>query len=241
MFPKPIDQVTPKEIDGWLQTRGAPKTRANHRISAISLMNFAKRKGYLLEDRLSAAERTERIKVAPTDDPDIFHPSELRKLLAAASPELRPFLAIGAFAGARTAEICRLTWACWNPRQKALSFPARVTKTARRRVITVEDNLAEWLNLYQGKREDLIVPYFNIHKFLRPLTEEAGVKWKQNGLRKSAVSYHLELHQNPPLTSKMAGHSIQKLESHYLHLTDRATARRWFSIRPNNRTPTTET
>ena len=58
---------------------------------------------------LNPVKATQAVK-ADDVDVQIFTPTEMRKLLAAASNEFLPRIVLGAFAGLRSAEIKRLTW-----------------------------------------------------------------------------------------------------------------------------------
>lgn len=51
-----------------------------------------------------------RVKVPNGGSVAIFTPDEIAKLLAAATPDILPSVALGAFAGLRTAEVERLEW-----------------------------------------------------------------------------------------------------------------------------------
>ena len=70
-------------------------------------------------------------------------------------------------------------------------------KTARRRLIPIADNLAEWLRPYAGREgkiyNDLPQAY---HWACQQTAIASGLpRWPQNGLRHSYASYHLALHQ----------------------------------------------
>ncbi len=76
---------------------------------------------------------------------EIFTPNEMAELLAAASDEQLPFMAISAFAGVRHAEIQRLDWANVDQAASIIEIRADAAKTASRRVIPILPNLAAWL------------------------------------------------------------------------------------------------
>lgn len=53
-------------------------------------------------------------------------------------------LALGAFAGLRDAEIKRLDWSVIDLRRGSVELKAGKAKTARRRIIHIQPNLAAW-------------------------------------------------------------------------------------------------
>jgi integrase len=62
-----------------------------------------------------------------------------------------PFIAIGAFAGLRAAEIARLDWSAVDLKRKIIHLRADQAKTASRRIIPVRDKLRAWLFPRVGK------------------------------------------------------------------------------------------
>ena len=62
-----------------------------------------------------------------------------------------PFWAIGAFAGLRRAEIERLTWSEVDFDADVIEVKASKSKTASRRLVTIQPNLREWLAPYRTR------------------------------------------------------------------------------------------
>jgi integrase len=74
---------------------------------------------------------------------------ELRALLEAAAaqaPDVLPVLASGAFAGLRDAEIKRLDWSEVDLARGFIEVKAAKAKSARRRIVAIQTNLAAWLS-----------------------------------------------------------------------------------------------
>ena len=78
-----------------------------------------------------------------------------------------PFIAIGAFAGLRAAEIARLDWSVVDLKRKIIHLRADQAKTASRRIIPVSDNLRAWLLPRVGKGR--VVPNAEMQKKVAPL------------------------------------------------------------------------
>ena len=77
-------------------------------------------------------------KAAPVE---IYTPKEMADLLAHCSAELKPCLALAAFAGLRMEEILRLDWADVDRRAGFIEIAAHKAKTAARRLVPTSANL----------------------------------------------------------------------------------------------------
>lgn len=233
----PIDKITVKMLEQALSNpEWSKRTRQNHLVSFSILFNFAQRKGYL-PDGKTEADKLERTPLEPKT-PEIFTPDEMCKLLDSVCPEGIPFLVLGAFAGIRAQEIQRLTWDDIDLSNKIVKLNRDKTKTKRRRVVPLSDNLIEWLVIarqhFLWEDLDNPSPASSPQKsYTAPAAEASGVRWKQNGLRHSFVSYHLALEQNAAKTALISGHTQEEAEESYLELVTQEEAKRWFSIFPS--------
>jgi integrase len=230
-----LTSIRAAELDEYLSTIPNPKTRLNHRITICALFKFAQRKSYLPHG-MTEAEKTERPHIE-YGEPEILSPDDLKKILSLC-PDVRTlaFIVIGAFAGCRASEISRLRWQ--DVREDCVVLGSSKTKTRRRRVAEIPENLRAWLKPLRGKPEDLVTwPEENdhlLHRKIVRMRELSGVAWSKNCLRHTFVSSHLELHRDPPRTSKTSGHSLAVLERDYLKLLSRDEAAAWFSIWPDD-------
>src|SRR6516164_2499865 len=104
----------------------------------------------IMAAREKLAEYGETIVDAP---PEIFTAQELRSLLEEATrvaPDVVPMLTIGVFAGVRDAEIKRLDWHEIDLARGHIEIKAAKAKSARRRIVPIQPNLAAWLRPYNG-------------------------------------------------------------------------------------------
>lgn len=135
------------DVDKWLRDLGVgPRTRNNLRNSVKSLFKFGVARKYLPKDH----DEIDAVAVAKDADGDIeiYTPDEMAELMAVASKEHIPFLAISAFAGVRHAELQRLDWEHVKRKGMVIEIKAGMAKTASRRVIPIVPNLAKWLKDY---------------------------------------------------------------------------------------------
>ena len=153
-----------------------------------------------------------------------------------ASAKLLPLLAIGAFAGLRTAELLRLEWSNLKFSGKgSVEVTARKAKSAKRRVITMSDNLRAWLEPYAASTGKLWQTSESaFHKASKKVGIAAGLpKWPQNGLRHSFASYHLAKHQDAPRLALDMGHiSPKMIFDHYREIVTPEEAERYWQIFP---------
>jgi integrase len=207
------------------------------------LFEFAVARGYASDNPVVSAES---VKVSG-GDVQIFTPAEIERLLKAASPAFLPCLAIGAFAGLRSAEIERLDWSNIDLVGRHITIGADKAKTASRRVVPIADNLAAWLAAYanhegpvwKGTHDD----FYEAQQATAAATEikaepAKGVRavkpvaWKANALRHSYASYRFALTGDAGRVAGELGNSASIVHRHYRELVKPADAERWFAVRP---------
>lgn len=257
-FPGPISEVTTKQIEDWLRglktLRGnktgqitGPRNRNNFARVITSLFRFAKRAGYLPRDRSTAADLLAKAKVKEGAIA-IFTPDETRRLLTRLHrfrDDLLPFAAIGAFAGLRTAEIARLDWEDIKLDQGHILVSADKAKTAQRRLVPIQPNLAKWLASYRdkkGKAAGKVAPlnrtnFAIAHAVAKQITLSDGekitpIKWKRNALRHSFGSYRLAACKSAAEVALEMGNSPRMIFQHYRELVTPAEAKAYWSIEP---------
>jgi len=107
-FQKPMSIITTQDLDNWLrELKINPRNRRNFRTLLVALFNFAREQGYLPKHLTTAADDLPMPKVKPSPI-QIYTPKEILKLLNGADDQIKPFFALGAFAGLRSAEIERM-------------------------------------------------------------------------------------------------------------------------------------
>ena len=211
--------------------------------STKALFTYARKRGYLIADRLSVAERLDR----PTADPGkkgIFTPEEKQKLVDTAwgyaMPGAIPLMVVG-FGSTRSEESCkqdpdepmehRILWEdiLWN--ENYINIRPEVAKTGVDRRAGLPANLKAMLQplrgtgpLYAGKRLDLA---------FAAITAKAGVTWKFNGPRHSCITYDMLLAPNATEVANRSGNSVAMIERCYRNTkATRSQAEAWFSIQP---------
>ena len=229
----PITRVKATDIDSFLQSKNcANRTRANMRISICRLWNWAKAKGHIPRNMENAAEASSKYKSEYAASPGIFTPDQLALMLAEAEEAWLPYITICAFAGLRQAEACRLTWEDVRLDESAIILGAHITKTNKRRVAHMPENLVAWLKSVDVEKEGSICPASRPNKETSRAAEAAGVEWVQNGLRHSYISYQMALSRDAAGVAEQCGNSADEIQSSYKANALESEAKRWFSIMP---------
>ena len=227
-----ISGVGVEEIDNWLRDLPlSPKSRANYRANIGVLFSYAFRRRILDHNPILHTARPKLI----DRPPDIFNVDELRSLLEAANKvaaDIVPLLAIGAFAGLREAEIQRLDWSEIDLARGHIEVTAAKAKSARRRIVPIQPNLAAWLRPSSGQT-GRVVPS-NARKKLNRTRKAAGLaRWPNNGLRHSFASYRLAaIHDAPRVAAELGHSSPQMLYSTYREVVKPEEASAYWNIEP---------
>jgi integrase len=219
------------ELKQWLDDpTHTARTRINYATKVSQLY------GYAIRHQWADVNLVERI-TRPTPEagePGIFTVEQAARLLEHADEVgLLPYVAIGLFAGIRSAELLRLDWSAVKLSERAVVVGAGIAKKRSRRVVEISDTLAAWLALC-GKRRGPVVDVPDFRKALNTLAKSADVtEWPQNGLRHSFASYHLAAYNDTVRTAFLMGHSNPRIvHDHYKALVQKSDAERFFALRP---------
>jgi integrase len=211
-----------------------------------TLFRFAVARSYTSDNPV---EGVERVKVNG-GDVEVFTPTEIARLLGSTRANCREFLpclAIGAFAGLRSAEIERLEWEDIHFGERFIVIGASKAKTASRRIVPIHDNLADWLRPYEGQQgkvwlSDSVRFYKQMPAIAAATAVEADpaknirqqkpVKWKANGLRHSYASYRFAQIGDAGRVAGELGNRAAVVHRHYRELVTPADAEKWFAVKP---------
>jgi len=226
---QPVAMITSAEIDDFLRSIPfSALTRNHYRRLVVLAFNFAVRAGYATANPAMGAAKAKVVGKAP----GILTITETARLLEAASPNILPCLAVGAFAGLRRAEIERLDWSEIDFESGLIEVKAEKSKTAQRRFVTMQPNLREWLLSVRKHRGPITPDDFN--ELFVEAREAAGIKeWPENALRHSFASYHLAHFKNAASTALELGHHDSRVTfAHYRELVRPKEAARYWNIKP---------
>jgi integrase len=230
-----IQEITTTDLKQWFdRCRFKPTTRNNHITYARGLFQAAVRAELI--DKNPAAGLTRPIVDERT--PGIFSVTDTTTLLNTASKKysrLVPFLAIGFFAGLRTAELCAIKWADINLARRLITVPATIAKKRRQGYVNISDNLLAWLAPYAACMAGRVTPADSTRRrILRHLLKATGIRWISNGMRHSFGSYHLAAYGDPHQTANQMRHrgDTSILLDHYRALVRPDEAQAYWKITP---------
>ena len=249
----PVSELTPGWVSRYLTDMTAgERTKKNARDVIGYFGRWLVLHGYLARGT-DLVEGVQRYSMKPGEI-HIFTPREVSLLLEHASAKLLPYVAIGAFAGLRGAEIQRLDWSeveLPDPKPDAkqkdfgwIEVKAEKSKTDVRRLVPIKPNLAAWLKDYRRK-DGPVCPFKNVVNELMDLIaainkalpkgtpEKEKTVWKKNGLRHSYISYRVAECADVARVADESGNSPAIIKANYLRRVKPDAAADWFAIRPS--------
>jgi len=227
---QPVATITSAEIDDWLRSLNvSPVTRNHYRRLIVLAFNFAVQRKYATDN---PAEKTAKAKEGGGSI-GILTITQAARLLESATPDVLPYIAIGLFAGLRRAEIERLDWSEIDFDSGLIEVTAKNAKTARRRHVTMQPNLCEWL-LPVRKHKGNVTPGENFRQSFDQARVAAGIdEWPDNALRHSFASYHLAHFREAKALALEMGHTNEDMIfTNYRQLVKPKEAERYWNIRP---------
>jgi integrase len=228
---KPVCKIRTDEIDDWLRGLDvSPVTRNNSRRVVRTAFSFAAARNYCVGNPVAKTAKAKEVEGTV----GILTVAETARLLEAAEKELVAFIAIGAFAGLRRAELERLDWSEIDLESGLITVEAVKAKSARRRFVKIRPNLAGWLTPYAAHR-GMVTPG-NCRKMLEATRVAAAIKhWPSNALRHSFASYHLAHFNDAAALALELGHTDAGLVfQHYRQIVKPKEAHRYWEIMPSD-------
>jgi len=227
-----VNNITTTDLQTWLDgMKLSTQSYANNKRVAHLLFEYSIAKGYALHN---PAVKLQKVKIR-NGKTEVFTPDEAAKMLGAVSEDFRPCLALGLFAGLRSAEIERLEWKDIDLVQRHIVVGADTAKTASRRIVPIEANLAAWLVLTPvNKRKGAVWAFGRdwFNKSEQATAKDAGISWKRNAMRHSFASYLMAKLKDAGRVAGYCGNSSAMIHKHYTELCTVADATSFFGINP---------
>jgi integrase len=228
-----LTDLSVSELKEWVADEDwAPQTRINYLTKISQLFNYGIKHGWA---ELNLATRIDRPEVED-GEPQIFAVGQAETLLRQSAPfGLRPYIAIGLFAGLRSAELLRLKGEAIKVDEKVIIVGADVAKKRSRRVVEMCEALLAWLKEALPIKGH-IVDTAKFRDNMDELKKACGLKeWPHNGLRHSYGSYHLASVGDQVKTAAQMGHRDSGVvHNHYKALVLKSEAEKYWALRPDS-------
>jgi integrase len=227
-----LSSITREQLAEWLNDPSwSARSRINYGVKVSQLYNYAIRNGWAEYNIAASIPRP----TAEDAEPEIFTVEQAARLLEnAAEYDLLPYVAIGLFAGLRSAEVLRLEWSAVKLAERSIIVGAGVAKKRSRRVVEINDTLAAWV-AECSKSKGVVVEcqQRELYKRLTKLANAAGLEtWPDNALRHSCASYSLAMTGDAVRVAYQLGNSADVVHRHYKALVTKADAERFWALRP---------
>lgn len=232
-----LSEITPAQLPA---IPGCARTRANVIAAWITFFRWAQRQGHLPHGQPTAAELLDR-PAALRSIPSTYTPAELHILLAHVTPDYLPWLALGAYAGLRTEEVCpdpksrkdAIRWEDFHWDRDLLIVRPEVAKTGHRRVVPILEPLRAilWPLRTTGRIGPALPPHTPAKGGVLAETTRLGESvggWKRNALRHSFISYRAA-QVGLAQTAMEAGNSEAESRRSYNDAKGKDEALEWFS------------
>jgi integrase len=230
-FQTNIGSINTGAIVRWLDSlKIAPRSYNNVRQAVVTLFNFARRRGYLPKGETTEAADVET-KRDGNGEIAILTPAELSKLLTKSKPLYQLYFALAAFTGIRSAELLRLEWSEINFEKGHIEVKVRTAKTATRRLVRIQPNLAKWLEPYRGRSGKLFQSRRTVDSAIK-FAKRMKIPWTANVLRHSYATYRLSILPDAGRVALEMGNSPAKLFTNYSELDRHNHGPEWFAIEP---------
>jgi integrase len=239
-FPR-IEKATADDVRWYLeQIPGAigPRRRNNILRSIQELFSFARNRGFLPEDRRTAAQKVRPI-MEPRSEVVIWSPAEARLLINGfqqLSPHWLPLVSLSLFAGLRTSELLRSNFEAIKFDQRAIVVSRTITKTRSSRVVPMSENLATWLAPYRDRVGPIRGPHCEktsenlLSSAMRLVRHETKLARKDNAGRHSYGTYRVALIKDYGTVSFEMGNSVRQVRQSYYSPQLESAGRAYFQI-----------
>jgi integrase len=233
-FQTNIGSINTGAIVRWLDSlKIGSRSRNNVRQAIVTLFNFARRRGYLPKGETTEAADVETVR-DHDGDIAILTPVQLTKLFRNAKHDYQLYFALAAFTGIRSAELLRLEWSEINFEKGHIEVKAQKAKTATRRLVPIQPNLAKWLAPYRSRKGKLFQSRRTVDSAIK-FAKRLNIPWKANCLRHSYATYRLSMVPDAGRIALEMGNSPAKLFTNYRDLDRENHAPEWFAIEPERR------
>lgn len=232
----PISAITLADLEKWLDSKNLA-SRSTNRSRLATLLKFAVRRGYRLDN---PCERLEAITVAKAP-PAVFTIPQIKATLKwfRTHPKAFPWFVLSCFCGLRPEEAEQTRKADIHVKEGWIKVEAQTTKVRQRRVVYPKpEAMALLMRAIKVKKAKLPLPHTSRRRELKDLREHLKFKvWPKDITRHTAASYWIADCQSAAHVAQSLGNSEKILKRDYQAVKTKEEAKAfWKLIMPlNNR------
>ncbi len=233
-----VGELQRKDILNWITTRYTSEaSRATLRSYLVPFLNWCAEQGWISRNeflRLTWRKVRADEKIIAWATPEI-----VTSLMAAAKEDIRPALALGAFAGIRPEECQRVRWENINFTTRQITLHGTTTKMRKPRLLyELPEVLWLWLDRVPKEKRIGLVFAKSQRVWRRDFADavkKAGLlPWPKDALRKGFATHGAVL-KGQDWAKNIMGHVDHKLlDAVYRGAIDAATAKRYFELIPDS-------
>jgi site-specific recombinase XerD len=237
-FPgRAVGELATGQLLGYIRRENAAlRTQNNRRAILFTFFKYSRAQGWLGSNPLEGVRR-HRVDHSRGSAPALTA-AQAAQLMAhvgtAHDGAFVPFFALCLFAGIRPdGEISKLPAADVRLENNAITIEPWVSKVGMRRLVTIQSNLAAWLQAYPLDKYPIIPPkekMKNVAGKLSRIRRQFGLS--HDVLRHTFISMHVAKFRSMGDTALQAGNSETIIRRHYLNVTTPQEAGAFFSILP---------
>lgn len=237
----PVRAITKETLIQWLDDMHLEGvTRDGYRRCFRTMFQLG------IDEKIMEHNPAAEIKAIRCDErlPTPFSVQDVTAIMAAAesvAPLMVPTLAVQFFAGLRPGEAKGLKWENINFDEKFIRVQPETSKVRAARIADINDTLLAWLLPCRKPSGAIGITTQNQFDFYMKrngkregVIENAGVKWIQDGPRKTFATMHFAINQDAGKLAAILGHvnGTDVLYKHYRGLTTRKEAEKYWKIHP---------
>lgn len=222
-------QLTTRRIQDWLDSLAstlAPETLKQYRRYISLFCEHGRIRGGYLQSSPTRDIKLSYQRNGQHGEISILTPAEVKALLQAAKPELRPYIALCAFAGLRPSEARKLSGE--DIGHHIIYVRAKNAKTRRHRNVTYPENARGWIDPIPPNE----LVFYSRRAFRKAIETAKLLPWNEDCLRHSFGSYWLALHHDENKLAQEMGNSPAVIITNYRRPVTVKAAKEYFSITP---------
>ncbi len=246
---RPIHSISVDEFSTWFQElKGqdhagkarelTDTTKGNIHRAISQFVDFCVQREWITKNFMKSVVKPR------SNDPKkgVLTPEQIQAMIDAAEGEELAIIALGAYAGLRTAEICGnedhggMKWEWIDFERGEILVPKEVTKKRKERIVPMNDAFREIIKKAGIKKTGPVVSLSDrrTRAMREKFTKAAKLKvWIDNCFRHSFASYYLALNENAATLSLWIGHKdADTTHRFYARLVRKDMAKEYDAVRP---------